>query len=87
MEVEEYVDFRYEFVDGNKMEVRITGSSLNTSAKTLTPTLTITQWKFKWSLFTLFQVVGTDLAVTLHSGFTTIQRTQFKVHLQLEMDL
>jgi hypothetical protein len=46
MEVEEYVDFRYEFVDGNETEARTTGSSLNTSVKTLTPTLTITQWKY-----------------------------------------
>ena len=47
MEVEEYVDFRYEFVDGMYVEARTTGSSLNTSVKALTPTLTITQWKYK----------------------------------------
>ena len=33
--LEEYVDFRYEFVDGNEMEIKTTGSSLNTSTKTL----------------------------------------------------
>ena len=46
MEVEEYVDFRYECVDGMYVEARTTGSSLNTSVKTLSPTLTITQWKY-----------------------------------------
>ena len=43
MEVEEYVDIRYEFVDGVYVEARTTGSSHNTSVKTLMPTHTITQ--------------------------------------------
>ena len=42
-EVEEYVDFSQLFVDGEEREqLRITGSSLNTSVKTLTPPLTTT---------------------------------------------
>ena len=80
MEVEEYVNFRYEFVDGNEMEARTTGSSLNTSTKTLTTTLTNTQWKYKLSLSMLCQVAGSDLAVTLHSNFITMQQIQHNSH-------
>ena len=42
-EVEKYVDFSQVFVDGEEREqLRITGSSLNTSVRTLTPPLTTT---------------------------------------------
>ena len=47
MEAEEYVDFSHVFVDGEEREqLRITGSSLNTSEKTLTPPLTTTMLKY-----------------------------------------
>ena len=43
---EEYVGFRFEFVDGKSLEqIRTTGSLLNTLIKTLTRAVTITQYK------------------------------------------
>ena len=36
MDLEEYVDFKYEYLDTSLMEDNTTGSSLNTSVKTLT---------------------------------------------------
>ena len=87
MEVEEYVDFRYEFVDGNETEARTTGSSLNTSVKTLSPTLTITQWKYKWSLSILFQVVGHGFVITLDLNFITMQQIQHSFQSLQEVDL
>ena len=76
MEVEEYVDIRHGFVEGEIIEARTTGSSLNTSVKILTLILTNTQWKYKWSLSMLFQVAGGDLGAQLHSNFITMQRIQ-----------
>ena len=87
MEVEEYVDIRYEFVDGNEMEARTTGSLLNTSVKTLTPTLTITQWKYKWSLSMLFQVVDLDHAVIYTLHYTIMKQIQHISQLLQEVGL
>ena len=45
--LEEYVNFQQLFVDGEEREqLRITGSSLNTSVKTLTPPLTTTMLQY-----------------------------------------
>ena len=72
MESEEYVDGRYEFVDGQLVQARTTGSSLNTSTRALTPTLTNTQWKYMWSLSMQFYIVGPNMVVIVHSNFSTI---------------
>ena len=89
MEVEEYVDFKYEFVEREIIEARTTGSSLNTSVKILTLILTNTRWKYKWSLSMLFQVAGylSVQLLSLHSKFITMQRIQHSFQSLQEVGL